>query len=137
LAIKAEVFNIQMTRFLLMLLVVCSIFACKPGIPKDIIQPAEMENILHDIHVVDGYVANIPTPDSAKKVVSPLYKGIFKKYGVDSALHAKSMTYYYLHPDVLTKMYDNISTRLGKERDIEANKQQKSTTPEAPKELKN
>ncbi len=126
-----------MTRFLLMLLVVCSIFACKPGIPKDIIQPAEMENILHDIHVVDGYVSNIPTPDSAKKVASPLYKGIFKKYGVDSALHAKSMDYYYHRPDILTKMYNNVSAKLGKEKEAEANKQNKSTAPEVAKELKN
>lgn len=120
-----------------MLLVVCSIFACKPGIPKDIIQPAEMENILHDIHVIDGYVSNIPTPDSAKKVASPLYKGIFKKYGVDSALHAKSMDYYYHRPDILTKMYGNISAKLGKEKEAEANKQIKSTAPEVAKELKN
>jgi len=120
-----------------MLLVVCSIFACKPGIPKDIIQPAEMENILHDIHVVDGYVSNIPTPDSAKKVASPLYKGIFRKYGVDSAQHAKSMNYYYRHPDILTKMYDKISAKLGKEKEAEANKQNKSTAPEVAKELKN
>lgn len=126
-----------MTRFLFVLIGICLIFSCKPGIPKDIIQPDEMEKILHDIHIVDGYVSNIPTPDSAKKVASPLYKGIFKKYGVDSAMHAKSMDYYYHRPDILTKMYDNISARLEKERDVEANKQQKSAAPEAAKELKN
>jgi hypothetical protein len=115
----------------------CLIFACKPGIPKEVIQPAEMEKILHDIHIVDGYVTNIPTADSAKKVSSPLYKGIFKKYGVDSATHAKSMDYYYHRPDLLTKMYDNITARIEKEKVAEANKQQKSTTPEVAKELKN
>lgn len=126
-----------MTRFLLVLLMSCLIFACKPGIPKEVIQPAEMEKILHDIHIVDGYVTNIPTADSAKKVSSPLYKGIFKKYGVDSATHAKSMDYYYHRPDLLTKMYDNITARIEKEKVAEANKQQKSTTPEVAKELKN
>lgn len=99
--------------------------ACKPGIPKDIVQPAEMEKILYDIHVLDGYVANIPTPDSAKKVSAPLYKGVFKKYGIDSAMHAKSMAYYYQHADLLTKMYNSISEKINKTRDEETKRQEK------------
>ncbi|HEU0125203.1 MAG TPA: DUF4296 domain-containing protein, partial [Flavobacterium sp.] len=74
---------------------------------------------------IDGYVGAIPTPDSAKKVSAPLYKGIFKKYGVDSALHAKSMSYYYKRPDLLSKMYDKISERIGKEREAETKRQDK------------
>jgi len=79
-----------------------------------------MENILYDIHLIDGYVASIPTPDSARKVSAPIYKGIFKKYGIDSVAHAKSMAYYYRHPDLLSKMYENISARMSKTRDAEA-----------------
>lgn len=121
----AEIFdNIEMTRFLFILLSVLCLAACKPGIPKDIIQPTEMENILYDIHVLDGYVGTIPTPDSARKTSAPLYKGIFKKYGIDSATHAKSMAYYYKRPDLLSKMYDKISDRISKERDTEVKKQE-------------
>ncbi len=114
-----------MTRFLFIVLAVLFVAACKPGIPKDIIQPEIMEKVLFDIHVLDGYVSEIPTPDSAKKVTSTIYKGIFKKYGVDSAVHSKSMSYYYAHPDLLTKMYNNISNRLEKTKDIEVTKQEK------------
>lgn len=117
---------IKMTR--LFLFVMCTVLlACKPGIPKDIIQPTEMENILYDIHVLDGYVGTIPTPDSARKASAPLYKGIFKKYGIDSAAHAHSMAYYYKRPDLLSKMYDRISNRINKEKDAELKKQEKET----------
>lgn len=125
-----------MTRFLLLLLIVLSISACKPGIPKDIVQPNEMEKILFDIHLVDGYIANIPTADSARKVSAPIYKGIFKKYGIDSAVHAKSMKYYYNHPDLLAKMYDRISEKMGKARDEQAKKQEKEEKLKAAKALK-
>ncbi|MNK03434.1 hypothetical protein D3C87_212810 [compost metagenome] len=125
-----------MTRFLLLLLSVLSISACKPGIPKDIIQPNEMEKILFDIHLIDGYISSIPTPDSARKVSAPIYKGIFKKYGIDSATHAKSMTYYYNHPDLLAKMYDRISEKIGKAKDGEVKKQEKEEKLKAEKAIK-
>jgi hypothetical protein len=122
-----------MTRFLLLFFCAVFAFSCKPGIPKDIVQPAEMEKVLFDIHLVDGYVSSIPRADSAKKVSAPLYKGIFKKYGIDSAMHAKSMAYYYSRPDLLSKMYERISNKISKTRDDLIKKQEKQTAAEAAK----
>jgi hypothetical protein len=106
-----------MRRFLIIITFGISIIACKPGIPKDIIQPDKMEKVLFDIHLVDGYSALMTNPDSAKNVSAPLYKGIYKKYGVDSALYHKSLDYYYAHPDIFKKMYDNITDKLTKAKD--------------------
>lgn len=128
--------EIEMIRFFLVVFCITLLMACKPGIPKDIVQPDEMEKILFDIHVVDGYVTLIPMPDSAKKVTAPLYKGIFKKYGIDSATHAKSMAYYYQHPDLLSKMYDSISSKVGKARDAEIKKREKEEKIRAQKAAK-
>lgn len=122
-----------MTRFLLLFFCAVFAFSCKPGIPKDIVQPAEMEKVLFDIHLVDGYVSSIPRADSAKQVSAPLYKGIFKKYGIDSAMHAKSMAYYYSRPDLLSKMYERISNKISKTRDDLIKKQEKQTAAEAAK----
>lgn len=106
-------------RFLTVVLLPIVCYSCKPGIPKDIIQPPAMENIIYDIHVVDGYasVAALPTLDSTKKVIAPVYKGVYKKYGIDSALYAKSMDYYYQHPQLLKEMYERIVAKLSKEKD--------------------
>jgi hypothetical protein len=112
LAKNDKVFNKEMTRFFVALCCALILFACKPEVPKDIIKPEEMEKILYDIHLVDGYVNYIPTPDSAKKVSAPYFTGIFKKYGIDSATHARSMAYYYKNPDQFLKIYENIGKRL-------------------------
>lgn len=95
------------------------VYACKPGIPKDIIQPEEMEKVLYDIHVVDGYSSTftMATTDSIKKSISPYYKGVYQKYGIDSALYNRSLAYYYKHPQVMKLMYDHITDRLLKAKD--------------------
>ncbi|WP_316837111.1 DUF4296 domain-containing protein [Pedobacter nutrimenti] len=88
------------------------LFGCKPPVPKDIIQPDDMGKILYDIHIADGYVNTIPLPDSAKKVASSFYKGIYKKYGTDSAAYTKSMNFYYTHPDLMSSIYEKIKADL-------------------------
>ncbi|WP_233164634.1 DUF4296 domain-containing protein [Pedobacter sp. ASV28] len=125
-----------MNRFFAIVFLTILLYGCKPGIPKDIVQPPEMEKILTDIHIVDGYVASMSSPDSAKKVTAPIYKGIFKKYGIDSAMHAKSMDYYYRHPNILVKMYDNITSRLEKQKVEELKRQQKPEKNKEPKPVK-
>lgn len=114
-----------MTRFLLALWCIIGIWACKAGIPKEIMPPEQIEKVLFDIHLIDGYVMGIHNADSAKKVSAPIYQGIFKKYGIDSAAHAKNMQYYYHHPELLSKIYEKIGHRLNQERD-QALKQQQS-----------
>jgi hypothetical protein len=108
-----------MNKFLIVIVVCVLLYACKPGIPKNIIQPDQMEKVLYDIHLVDGYSAglNFPAPDSAKKVISPFYKGVYKKFGIDSALFAQSLNYYYKHPELLVVMYDHITEKLTKAKD--------------------
>ncbi|WP_410221277.1 DUF4296 domain-containing protein [Pedobacter sp.] len=111
-----------------LLFVATLLFSCKPGIPKDIIQPDKMEKILYDIHVVDGYATTLANQDSAKKVSAPLYKGIYKKYAVDSALYNKSLSYYYKNPDLFNKMYERITETLKKEREKESERAAKKLT---------
>lgn len=104
------------------------LFGCKPGMPKDIIQPDKMEKILYDIHIVDGYATILPNQDTAKKVSAPLYKGIYKKYAIDSASYNKSLSYYYKHPDLFNKMYERITEKLKKDREKESEKASKDLT---------
>lgn len=91
-------------------------YACKPGIPKTIIQPNKMEKVLFDIHVVDGYIGALQRPDTAKMIASSYYKGVYKKFGIDSASYTKSLNYYYQHPDLLNKIYENLTKQFEVER---------------------
>lgn len=97
-------------------------FACKPGIPKNVLQPDEMAKVLFDIHVVDGYLNHQIVPDSTKKLAAQYYRGVYQKYGIDSAGYNRSLDYYYEHPDKMKVIYDTVGARLARERD----KQQKA-----------
>jgi len=105
-----------MRNFLLIVVVFFFISGCKPGIPKDIIQPGEMAKVLHDIHIVDGYVSMTPTADSAKKVAAAYYKGIYEKYHIDSAVYNKSLDYYYTEPRIMSDIYKNVTAELTREK---------------------
>jgi hypothetical protein len=91
-------------------------FGCKPGIPDGIIKPDRMEKILYDMHIVDGYISNIYVADSAKKVAAAYYKGIYKKFGTDSAEYHKSLIWYNTNPVELEAMYKNIQKALAKQK---------------------
>lgn len=97
-----------MKRFLPIIILFILLQGCKPGIPKEIIQPTEMEKVLFDIHVVDGYLVTFTNQDTLKIIASSYYKGIYKKFGIDSALFKKSMDYYYSHPIILNQIYTNV-----------------------------
>lgn len=105
-----------MKRFFAIIIASISFYACKPGIPKDVIQRDKMEKVLYDIHAVDGYIGTLSKPDSAKKVASSYYKGVYKKFDIDSATYTKSLNYYFNRPDLLNKMYENIGKQFEAER---------------------
>ena len=105
-----------MNRIFFLFIMCVVLYACKPGIPKDIIQPDKMEKVLFDIHIVDGYIGSLQKPDTAKIVASSYYTGVYKKFEIDSAIVEKSKNYYYTRPDLLDKMYSNLVKQLEKEK---------------------
>ncbi len=103
-----------MKRCLLLGILPVLMWGCKPKIPKDIIQPEEMQKILYNIHMTDGYISTITNADSAKKVAASFYKGVYKKFGTDSVQYNKSMDFYYKNPDLMNDMYLKIVEDLKK-----------------------
>jgi hypothetical protein len=104
-----------MNRFIYIVFYLVFLVSCKPGIPSDIIQPDDMALVLNDIHIVDGYITTV-RPDSSKIVAASLYKGIYKKFGVDSAKYYKSMDYYYKNPSVMDGIYKKVNASLLKQK---------------------
>ena len=86
--------------------------ACKSPIPANIIQPDQMGKLLYDMHMVDAYISTMPNQDSAKKVAATYYKGIYKKFNVDSALYQQSMDFYYDNPEIMADLYKNIQAKV-------------------------
>jgi hypothetical protein len=102
-----------MKYLLVPILLLCFfISGCKPGVPKNLIQPEEMGKILFDVHVVDSYLNTISDADSSRRIAASYYKGIYKKFDVDSVKYVKSMSYYAEHPDDLSKIYEGVTKDL-------------------------
>lgn len=101
-------------RELLFVASVCLIvFACKPGVPRDIIQPGKMEDILFDFHVADGMAQNNPAAANNVDYNRTLYRlGVLKKYDVTQAEFDSSMVYYSRHSDKLHDIYKGVAERL-------------------------
>ena len=103
-------------RDILFFVIACSIIvACKPGVPKGIIKPGKMEDILFDIHVADGMVQNNPTAANNIEYNRTLYRlGVLKKYNVSQAEFDSSMVYYSRHSDRLHEIYEGVAEKLNK-----------------------
>jgi hypothetical protein len=110
------IFKLSMKRLIWVLMTAILWFGCKPGIPDGIIKPDKMEKILYDMHIVDGYLSSIYVVDSAKKVAAAYYKGIYKKFGTDSAEYNRSLIWYNTNPKELEAMYKNIQKSLAKQK---------------------
>lgn len=93
--------------------------ACKPGVPKEVIQPSDMEDILYDYYVAQGIVAT-PSKDKSNKANEDYrrdlyFNAVLKKHGVTRADFDSSLVYYYTRADRFVKIYRNVQDRLGKE----------------------
>ena len=111
---ELTMFKELMKKILFLGFLFLTIYGCKSPIPDDIIQPDKMGDILYDIHLADAYTNTMPDQDSAKRVASSYYNGIYKKFGIDSAAYTKSMDFYYENPEIMAQLYETIQAKLKK-----------------------
>ena len=105
----------RLRDFLIIISAFCFVFSCKPGVPKDIIQPDDMEDILFDFHVADGMAQNNPSAYNNIEYNRTLYRlGVLKKYNVTQAQFDSSMVYYSRHSDRLNDIYKEVAEKLRK-----------------------
>lgn len=87
------------------------LFSCSDRVPEGIIPPKKMADVLFDVHLADGMLANKPI-DSARLQMASLYEAIFGRYGIDSAVLRHSVVYYASRPAVMKAMYTQIEERM-------------------------
>ena len=87
------------------------IFSCKPSVPRHIIQPQQMEDILYDCHLADAMAAL--RYDSTANYNARLYRlAVYKKHHVTEAEFDSAMVYYTRHADRLHAIYENLARRM-------------------------
>ena len=98
------------SRYLIIIGVLLAFVACKPGTPKQFIQPGEMEDILVDYHLAKAMAYN---SDGNPDYNLALYKvAVLEKHGVSEADFDSSLVYYYTRADRFEPIYKRVAERL-------------------------
>ncbi len=82
---------------------------CKPGTPKQYIQPDEMEDILVDYHLARG----LALQEGTSEYKQALYvQAVLHKYGITQEELDSSLVYYYKRADRFIDVYKRVAERL-------------------------
>lgn len=94
---------------LLLWVTVLIFFSCGKQIPDDIIQPAQMEDLLYDYHLALTMGNDLSYTDRYKRESYKNY--VFEKHGVTEAEFDSSMVWYTRNSMMLTEIYKNLQKR--------------------------
>ena len=89
--------------------------ACKPSIPKGIIDPDDMEDFLYDYHLSRAIAAQHQNNDSRDFNETMYYEAVLKKHGLTQAELDTSFISYYGHVERFAKIYQNVAKRLNED----------------------
>ena len=96
---------------LLCLVLLAALASCKPGVPRQYIQPSKMEDILYDYHLAGG--AAETTEYNERAYNDRLYKlAVLKKHGVSEAEFDSSMVYYMRHTERIHEIMKRVSEKI-------------------------
>ena len=95
---------------ILSVIVVGVLVSCKPGTPKQFIQPDEMEDLLVDIHIARAMAMENPSDRELQREL--LLDAVFRKHGVSREHFDSSLVYYYTRADRFDDIYSRVSSRL-------------------------
>lgn len=91
-------------------LMLCGLFGCGKKVPKEIIQPKAMEDLLYDYHLATTLSNDLPYDENYKKEAYVAY--VFKKHHVTEAEFDSSMAWYSRHSDEMMTIYQNLQQRM-------------------------
>lgn len=100
-----------MKRLSYILLVVCTLMACRPGVPSDVLSESDMVDILYDMHIAQT-MSEMPDVMSNSKDVVTLRSAILKKYDVTPEEFERSYLFYCSHTEHMYEIYQKISERV-------------------------
>ncbi len=100
--------------FSTLLLIACAEKKDAP-VPDEILQPADMQSILTEMHLADAAIQNQSlTGDTVNKLYSRYYSQIFSQHKINRDQFEKSFDYYCAHGDKLDEIYGQIINDLSK-----------------------
>lgn len=90
--------------------------SCKPKVPSRYIQPDDMEDLLHDLHIAQAMANEAAHKEGDLGYQQNLYfAAVLEKHGVTKADFDSSLTYYYVRADRFNDIYKHVVERLSDE----------------------
>ena len=106
-------------RYHIVFLFLVLLTACTPKVPKEYIQPDDMEDILYDYFVSQGIAKQENKTSSNTSSSRPLdykrelyFEAVLKKCDLTRAEFDSSLVYYYTRSDRFVKIWKNVQERL-------------------------
>ncbi len=106
--------NNSFLKIFLLLVVVLSGCNKKESLPKDVLKPEKMEDVLWDMSLADEFVVNYVMKDSTlnKKIESTKrYRQIFTIHKTNLEEFKKSLQFYESHPVLFKPVLDSLGAR--------------------------
>ncbi|MBR1484753.1 MAG: DUF4296 domain-containing protein [Prevotella sp.] len=104
-----------MRRFSCILSLLLLLAACKPTVPRHIIQPDDMESFLYDYYLAKATAMQTGQGNSDRDYRQHQFvEAVFQKHHITHAEFDSSIVYYYAHADRLEEMYKRVGDRLEK-----------------------
>jgi Domain of unknown function (DUF4296) len=106
-----------MKKIIVFVLVLATLMSCKKEIikkPKRFIEKGVMVNIMYDLSLFDAIKYQSPATLDSAKITPTQY--IYRKYKVDSLQFAQNNKYYAADFKEYKKMYDEIASRVEKNK---------------------
>lgn len=113
----SEIYSVPLC--LCVLFVFLFFFSCskkEEKIPAGIISKEKMVQLLVDYHLAEAQTQFHSTTDDAKTLKQSYYKFIFAKHKTDYNKLKKSFDFYSSHPEIFSKIYDDVITELSKKQ---------------------
>ena len=89
--------------------------ACKPTVPRHIIQPDDMESFLYDYYLAKATAMQAGHGQDGRDYRQHQYvEAVFQKHHITHAEFDSSIVYYYAHAERLEEMYKRVGDRLEK-----------------------
>ena len=101
---------------LIIVLLTIVMIGCKPTVPKQFIQPGDLEDILYDYHVAQAMaIENRQGGFDNSYNRNAYFQAVLKKHGVTEAEFDSSLVYYYSHAERLRTIYQDVRERLNED----------------------
>ena len=108
-----------MKKGVLFFILISLIFSCKEEFvkkPENLIEKDIMVDVMYDLALLEAIKYQSPNAQQAHKINPDEY--IYKKYKIDSAQFVQSNMYYASDYKEYKKMYDQINSRLVKNKSL-------------------